>query len=94
MLLSVPGPYTDFSGFARFITDPALRRKAEAQHCWLSVDLISKITSDEDAYRFIDATLAKLAPSDAAVLVKPDDNSTMLFDEEVRGRLASGQFRP
>jgi hypothetical protein len=94
MLLSVPGPYTDFSDFARFITDPALRRKAEAQHCWLSVDLVRKITSDEDAYRFIGAGLAKLAPADAAMLVKPDDNSVVLFDEEIRRRLAAGWVRP
>jgi hypothetical protein len=94
MLLSVPGPYTEFSDFARFITDPALRRKAEAQHCWLSVDLVGKIASEEDAYRFIGAALAKLAPKDASVLVRPEDNATILFDEEVRGRLAGGQFRP
>jgi hypothetical protein len=94
MLLSVPGPYTEFSDFARFITDPALQRRAQAQHCWLSVDLVGKIASDADAYRFIGAALAKLAPSDAAALVKPDDNSTILFDEEVRGRLAAGQFKP
>jgi hypothetical protein len=94
MLMSVPEPYTEFSDFARFIADSSLRRTAEAQHCWLSVDLVSKIASDEDAYRFIGAALAKLAPASAAVLVKPEDNSTVRFDEELRRRLAAGQITP
>jgi hypothetical protein len=92
MLFSVPGPYTDVSDFAGFIADPSLRRKAEAQTSWLSVDLIGKITTDEEAYRFIGAVLAKLAPADTAVLVKPATNSTTLFDDKVRTQLASGQF--
>jgi hypothetical protein len=91
MLLSVPGTYTEFSSFARSIVEPTLRRTAEAQHCWLSVDLIGKITTDADAYRFIGAVLAKLAPADAAVLVRPDDDSTILFNDEVRRRLAEVQ---
>jgi hypothetical protein len=94
MLLSVPRPYTEFSDFARLIADPSLRREAEAQHCWLSVDLVGKITSPEDAYRFIGTVLAKLAPTDAAVLVKPEDNSAIRFDEDLRRRLAAGQFMP
>jgi hypothetical protein len=94
MLISVPAPYTELSGFAHFIADPALRRIAEAQHCWLSIDLVSQSTSDQDAYRFIAVALAKLAPADAAVLVKPDDNSSVPFDDALRQRLAAGQFMP
>jgi hypothetical protein len=93
VLISVPGPYTDFSDFAHFIADPLLRRKAEAQSCWLSVDLIAKITTAEEAYRFIGAVLAKLAPADAAVLVEPETNSAVLFDDELRRQLASGSVR-
>ncbi len=94
MLLSVPGPYTEFSDFAGSIADPLLRRKAEAQTAWLSVDLIGKITTNEEAYRFIGAVLAKLAPADAACLVKPATKSTIVFDDTVRGQLASGQLTP
>jgi hypothetical protein len=94
MVLSVPEPYTEFSSFVHFITDPALRRKAEVQHCWLSVDLIHNITSEQEAYRFIGAALAKLAPADAAVLVNPGDNSALVFDDELRRRLAAAQFMP
>ena len=94
MVLSVPGPYTEFSGFARSVADPSLRRKAEAQHCWLSVDLVRKFTSNEEPYRFIGAVLAKLAPADAAVLVRPEDNFTIPFDDELRQRLAAGQITP
>jgi hypothetical protein len=94
MLLSTPAPYTKFSDFANSIADPALRRKAEEQRCWLSVDLVRKITGDEDAYRFIGAALAKLAPADAAVLIRPDDNTAAFFDDGVRQQLATGQFAP
>jgi hypothetical protein len=93
MLIGVPGPYTDFSEFAHFIPDPSLRRKAEAQSCWLSVDLIAKITTAGEAYRFIGAVLAKLAPADAAVMVKPETNSAVLFDDDLRRQLASGSER-
>jgi hypothetical protein len=92
MLLNVPGPYTEFSDFAASIADPLLR--PEAQTAWLSVDLIGKITTNEEAYRFIGAVLAKLAPADAAFLVKPATNSTIVFDDTVRSQLASGQLTP
>lgn len=94
MLISMPGPYTDFSDFARFIADPSLRRRAEAQRCWLSVDLLHNITTEEEAYRFIAAALAKLAPADAAVLVNPENNAAIVFDDDVRRRLADGRFTP
>ena len=91
MVLSIPGPYTEFSDFARFIADASLRRKAEAQQCWLSIDLVQMMTNKDEAYRFIAVTLAKLAPADAAVVVKPESNSAVLFTAELRSRLAAGQ---
>jgi hypothetical protein len=89
MVLSVPGPYTEFSDFARFITDASLRRKAEAQQCWLSIDLIHMFANKDEAYRFIAVALAKLAPADAAVLVKPETNSAVVFTAELRSQLAA-----
>jgi hypothetical protein len=91
-LHSVPGPYTEFSDFAAAIADRALQRVAMAQRAWLSVDLIARHTSDEDAYRFIGRVLAKLAPADAAFLVDPERRTTIVFDDEVRRRLASGEM--
>jgi hypothetical protein len=91
MVLNVPGPYTEFSDFARSIADAALRREAEAQRSWLSIDLIHMMTNKDEAYRFIAAALAKLAPVDAAVLVKPETNSAVRFTAEVRSQLAAGQ---
>jgi hypothetical protein len=88
---SVPGPYTEFSDFQKNISDHALRRKAEAQRCWLSVDLIHKNTTNRDAYRFVEQVLAKLAPADAAFLVQPSKLITIPFDETVRRRLANGE---
>jgi hypothetical protein len=93
-LHSVPGPYTEFCDFADAIVDPAMRRKATAQRAWLSIDLIARHTTDEDAHRFIGCALAKLAPADAAFLVDPEKRITMLFDDEVRRRLASGEMMP
>lgn len=91
MVQSVPGPYTEFSDFARFITDAALRRQAKAQPCWLSIDLIHMFANKDEAYRLIAVALAKLAPADAAVLVKPETNSAVLFSAELRSQLAAGQ---
>lgn len=91
MVQSVPGPYTEFSDFARFITDAALRRKAEGQQCWLSIDLIHMFTNKDEAYRFIATGLTKLAPADAAVVVRPENNSATLFTVELRSKLAAGQ---
>jgi hypothetical protein len=93
-LQSVPGPYTDVSDFAAAIDDRAVRRHAMAQRAWLSVDLIARHTTDEDAYRFIGRVLAKLAPADAAFLVDPEKRTTTLFDDEVRRRLANGEMVP
>lgn len=91
MVMSVPGPYTEFSDFARFIADASLRRKAQAQECWLSIDLVHMVSNKDEAYRFIAVALAKLAPADAAVVVKPESNSAILFTEEMRTQLAAGQ---
>jgi hypothetical protein len=91
MVLSVPGPYTEFSDFARFIADPVLRRKAEAQRSWLSVDLIAMMTNKDEAWRFIAAAVAKLAPADAAFVVNPETNSTAVFSAALRSQLAAGQ---
>ena len=93
-LHSVPGPYTEFSNFAKSLEDRSLRQTAEAQCCWLSVDLIARHTSDGDAYRFIGRLLAKLAPADAALLVHPTRRIAMSFTDEVRRRLASGEQIP
>jgi hypothetical protein len=91
MLISVPASYTEFSDFAEVIKDPALLRNVKAQCCWLSVDLIHRHTTDEDAYRFIEQVLAKLAPSDAAFLVHPEKRITITFDDGIRRRLANGE---
>jgi hypothetical protein len=90
MLISVPASYTQFSDFAEVIADPALLSSVKAQCCWLSVDLIHRFTTDEDAYRFIEQVLAKLAPPDAAFLVHPEKRITIPFDHDIRRRLANG----
>src|SRR6202041_355870 len=40
MLNSIRGFYTEFSDFAEAIADRSLRRKAESQCYWLSIDLV------------------------------------------------------
>jgi hypothetical protein len=90
LLNSVPGPYSDFSDYARFIKDQTVRKKALAQCCWLSIDLIGE-TPGTDAYRFIGRAVGKLAPADAAFLVRPADGTVIPFTEELRHQLASGQ---
>jgi hypothetical protein len=90
LLHSVPGPYTAFSDFAEHIGDASLRRLAQAQSCWLSVDLIHRNTTDAEAYRFIGSVLAELAPRDAAALVHPSRLLTIAFDDRVRRALANG----
>jgi hypothetical protein len=90
LLHSVPGPYTMFSDFAAHISNFSLRRLAQAQCCWLSVDLIHHDTTEGEAYRFIGSVLAKLAPRDAAAVVHPSRLVTIAFDDEVRRKLANG----
>jgi hypothetical protein len=91
LLINVPGPYTEFSDFAEFIREPDLLRKVKAQCCWLSVDLIGPVRSEEGAWRFIEQVLARLAPPDAAFLVHPEKRVTLRFSEDIRGRLAKGE---
>ena len=90
LLHNVPGPYTAFSDFAAHIADASLRELAEAQTCWLSIDLMHRQTPAEEAYRFIGRALAQLAPPDAAVLVHPSRLITVAFNDDVRRQLASG----
>jgi hypothetical protein len=96
MLNAVPAPYTHFSNFAAFIPDRTTRQKARAQRRWLSIDLMMKNPDaiEADAYRFIGRALAKLAPRDAAYLVHPTRQIVVAFDEDVRRRLASGEYMP
>jgi hypothetical protein len=88
LLFNVPGPYTDVSGFHKLIGDKAMRASAVAQKCWMSVDKIGG-ASDEEAYKFIGAALAVLAPNDAAFLVHADTFRTMRFDASVRRQLVT-----
>lgn len=91
LLQTVAGPYAEVSDFADRIVDESLRRIAHAQTAWLSVELVGRRMSDDDAYRFIGRVLAHLAPLDAAALVHPSRLVTFRFDEEVRRKLASGE---
>lgn len=93
LLYSVPGPYTVFANFAEHIADATLRRRAEAQTCWLSVHLPGREGTEEErqeAYRFIASVLAQLAPRDAAAVVHPSRLTTIAFDDKLRRELASG----
>lgn len=96
MLNAVAAPYTRFSDFARLIPDRAIKQKAQAQRRWLSIDLIRPHANatEADAYRFIGRALAKLAPRDAAYLVHPTRQIVVAFDEDVRRRLATGEYMP
>jgi hypothetical protein len=91
LLHNMPGPYWKFSSFLKSIADASIQRAAMAQRCWLSIDRIGKATSDDDAYRFIEQVVVKLAPSDAAFLFHPSKFIIMRFDDELRGRLARGE---
>jgi hypothetical protein len=90
LIYNVPGPYGEFSDFLRHIEDAELRAVAAAQPCWMSVDLIDKRSSREDAFRFIGAVLAKLAPPDCTLLVHPSRYMVIPFTSDVRAVLASG----
>jgi hypothetical protein len=90
LLHSVPGPFSAVSNFAAHIADASLRQLAEAQTCWLSVLLMHRDVSPQEAYRFIGSVLAQLAPADAAALVHPSRLITVAFDDQVRRELASG----
>lgn len=89
-LHNVPRPYTEVSGFARYIEDQSLRHLATTQDCWLSIDLIHRVTTDENSYRFIGQALARVAPADAAVLVHPSRMAAIPFNDDIRRQLARG----
>jgi hypothetical protein len=90
LIHNVPGPYSEFSDCLVHLPDSELKELAAKQPCWMSVDMMHRHTSDEDAYRFVSAALAKLAPPDAAVLLHPSRYMALPFSSEVRRTLASG----
>ena len=90
LIHNVPGPYSEFSDYLAHLVDPELRELGSKQPCWMSVDMMHRHTTDEDAYRFVSAALAKLAPPDAALLLHPSRYLAVLFAPEVRRTLASG----
>ena len=87
---NVPSPYSAFSDYLRHIKDPETRRLADSQGCWLSVDLMHKYETNEDAYRFISLALGKLAPEDTTLLVHPSRNQIAKFTRELRATLVTG----
>ncbi|HEY7712230.1 MAG TPA: hypothetical protein VIG57_19620 [Candidatus Entotheonella sp.] len=89
MLHNVLGPYSESSDFPDHLTG-AIRDLALQQQCWMSVDVIGKYGTDDDAYRFIGRLLAQLAPPDSAVLLHPSRMVAIAFDETVRRQLAAG----
>jgi len=89
MLHNVPGPYREFSDFANHLEGP-VREVALQQECWMSIDVIGKYGTDEDAYRFIGRVLALLAPPDSAVLLHPSKMVATAFSDTVRRQLAAG----
>jgi hypothetical protein len=90
LMHNVPGPYSEFSDYLTRLVDPVLRELAAKQPCWMSVDLMHRHTTHEDGYRFVSAALAKLAPSDTAVLLHPSRYVAVPFTVGVRRTLASG----
>lgn len=90
MVQSVPGPYTEFSSYLEHVEDSDLKHSLQEQPCWMSVDMLHCQTTEDDAYRFIGAVLAKLAPEDTSYLVDPRRMLVVPFSGEVRRRLAAG----
>lgn len=89
MLHNVPGPYREFSDFAKHLAG-SIREVALEQQCWMSVDLIGKYGTEEDAYRFIGKLLAQLAPPDSAVLLHPSKMAATPFSDAIRRQLMAG----
>lgn len=90
LLHSNLGPYTAFSDFGEHIDDEELRDVAEAQEFSLEMHLVSIHGIQEEAYRFIGAVLAVLAPADSAILVHPSNHAVIAFTPAVRKCLAAG----
>lgn len=84
------GPFTAYSDFEKHIDDDELRDVAEAQEFSLEVHLVSIHGIQEEAYRFIGALLAMLAPADSAILVHPSNHAVIAFTPSVRKCLAAG----
>lgn len=90
VIFNVARPYSEFSDYLVHLPDAELKDLGAKQPCWMSVDMVHQTTTDEDAYRFIGAVLAKLAPPDATVILHPSKYAATTFSSEVRRRLASG----
>jgi hypothetical protein len=89
MLHNVAVRYSEFSDFPNHLEGP-IRELALQQPCWMSIDVIGKYGTDEDAYRFIGRALAQLASPDSAVLLHPSKMVATPFTETVRRQLAAG----
>ena len=87
MLHNYPLPYSGFSDMVDRIADASLRKIAQRQSGWMSIDLFAQSDATE-AYKFIGAVLARLAPPDAAVLVHPSRGTAVPFTDGVRRKLA------
>lgn len=90
LIQNVPSQYSAVSDYLDHIKDPEVRKLADSQACWLSVDLMHQHTTKEDAYRFIGLVLGKLAPEDAALLVHPSRFHVARFSAQLRAALAAG----
>jgi hypothetical protein len=90
LIHNVPGPYDALSDLRVHIEDPDLRRMSSQHTSWLSVDLVHRHASAEDAFRFVALVMAKLAPADSVLLVHPSHALTAPFTDRVRATLASG----
>ncbi|RAI39209.1 hypothetical protein [Rhodoplanes roseus] len=91
---SAHGRYSDVSKAPGRIADPALQRLAMAQTCWLSIDFVHTWGPTTEAYRFIARAMARLAPADTAVLLRPPTQGAAAFDEPLRKRLAAAEDVP
>ncbi len=89
LIHNVPGPYSEFSDYLSHVTDPSIRELASAQTCWMSVDLMHRHATDEEAYRFVSTVLAQLAPEDTAIVIHPSTYQAVRFSPEVRRTLAA-----
>jgi hypothetical protein len=92
LIHNVPRQYSAFSDYLQHIKNPEMRRLADSQACWLSVDLIHRHTTEteEDAYRFIRRVLGKLAPEDTTLLIHPSQYHVARFTPKLRAILAAG----
>jgi hypothetical protein len=90
LIHNAPGPYAEFSDYLAHLADSELKDVAAKQPCWMSVDMLHQHGTGNDAYRFVSAVLAKLAPPDAVLLLHPSRYVAVRFSPEVRRTLASG----